>query len=234
MNYELGDLRFMFGDRSKLTKELDKYTILNPATGKRTPKPAAAPEPPQTKAQELFQGQNNPKKQKHKKKVRIEQWVEITMENGVVKTELFPSNEVLIKEGQAKWPPPEIVYRRLNFVDGIPDVYAWAGIKDENHRKWGGCGLQRMTVDTWLAQIEEEAQRTDGHLSPVINLARPVDAGECSCEACQRGYKYEEENVDITELMAELRAAQPNPDLRAAAAAAYYLSPETQSEPETK
>jgi hypothetical protein len=221
MSHKVDGLELILGRSAEFIKELDKNTTLNPATGKRTPKNLAAPEPPQTKAQELFQGQNNPKKQKHKKKVRIEQWVEITMENGVVKTELFPSNEVLIKEGQAKWPPPEIVYRSLNFVDGIPDVYACAGIKDENHRKWGGCGLQRMTVDTSLAQIEEEATRTDGHLSPVINLPRPSDAGECSCESCLQGYDYEEENVDITELMAKLRAAQPNADLRAAEAACF-------------
>ena len=223
-NYDFDSRQFEFGDSSKLTKELDKHTTLNYATGKRTPKAIAAPEPaPKTKAQELFQGQNNLKKQKHKKKVRMEQWVEITIEDGVVKTELFPSNEVLIKEGQAKWPPPELVYRRLNFVDGIPDVYAWVGIDDENHRKLGGLAIQRMSVDTWLDQIEEEARRTDGHLSPVICLPRSRDNGECFCPTCQQGYEDEEANLDITAYMAELRAAQPDADLRAAEASRQAL-----------
>jgi hypothetical protein len=187
-------------------KLLDQYTTLNPLTGKRTAKPAAVPEPPKTKAEQLFQGQHNPKKNKHKKRIRLEQWVEITMENGFVKTELFPSNEVLIQEGKAMWPAPEYVYRRLNFVDGIPKMYEWAGVKDENHRKWGGCGLQRMTINTWLNLIEEEAKRGDGHLNPVVNLGRPRDLGECSCESCQFAYELEDSGSTVDEYIAKMKA----------------------------
>jgi hypothetical protein len=211
MSHNLQGLESLLHQNAEFRKVLDKHTTLNFATGKRTPNPLPLPEPPKSKAQQLFQGQDNPKKQNVKKKVRLEQWVEITIEDGVVKTELFPSNEVLIKEGQAKWPPPEIIYRRLNFVDGIPDNYAWAGINDENHRKWGGCGLQRMTVDTWLGVIEEEARRGDGHLIGVVNLPRPRDMGECLCESCQRGYLIEDGALDPGEFFTKMASAGTQP-----------------------
>ena len=84
------------------------------------------------------------------------------------------------------WPPPEFVYRRLNFPNGIPHQYDWVGVIDENHRKLGGCGIQRMEVDTWLQVIEREAKREDGHIGPtgVGNLPRPKQTGGCECATC--------------------------------------------------
>ena len=153
---------------------------------RKSKKEPAAPEPVKSRAHLLFQGQNNPKKQAHKKRPRLEQWVEVrTAEDGTVTTELYPSNAELIEDGKEMWPAPEIVYRRINFVEGVPPEYYWAiGEEDEQARQFGGCGIQRMTIDTWLDVIERESLRPDGHIGPtgVGNLPRPD--GKCSCPVC--------------------------------------------------
>jgi hypothetical protein len=144
------------------------------------------PEPPKTRAQALFQGQSHPKKRK--KIVRMEQWVEVRIRDGQTVTRLYPSNDELIKCGQRMLPPPEFVYRRINFPDGIPPEYNWAGPKNEIHRERGGCGIQRMSVDTWLNVIDREKSREDGHIGPtgVGNLPRPQEHGPCACPTCTR------------------------------------------------
>ncbi len=143
-------------------------------------KPAEAPK---TRGAEMFQGQNHPKKMR--KIVTMEQWAEITVEDGKTVTQVIPSNAQLIEEGKAMLPPPDLVYRRMNFVDGIPPEYHWA-TQDEERRRLGMCGLQRMTVDTWLDVIEREEAAGTGHLGPtgVGNLPRPKERGGCDCEVC--------------------------------------------------
>jgi len=141
--------------------------------------------PPKTKAQLLFQGQKHPKKQK--KIVRLEQWVEVRIIDGKTVTQLYPSNDKVIQNGQKMWPPPEFVYRRLNFPDGIPEEYLWTVIDPTPETlKRGGCGIQRMSVDTWLDVIEREKLRDDGHIGPtgVGNLPRPQETGGCNCPTC--------------------------------------------------
>ena len=116
-------------------------------------KAAAEEAEPLSKAELLFQGQRS--KKKRKKIVYLDQWVEVEVSpSGKTVTTAYPSNEILIADGQKKWPPPEFVYRRFNFVDGVPEEYAWA-TDDETTRQLGGMGMQRMTVDTWLDLIEE-------------------------------------------------------------------------------
>ena len=140
-----------------------------------------------TPAQQLFQGQNHAKK---RRKIPVmEQWVEVTVEDGATVTTLYPPNEVLIREGKAMDPPPELVYRRLYFVNGIPPEYLWA-VKQQDTEKQvrGGSGVQRMTVDTWLEVIEREKASGSPHLGPtgVGNLPRPRDRGGCDCEVCTK------------------------------------------------
>jgi hypothetical protein len=120
-------------------------SICTPGEGKHAVEPK--PETPKSRGKALFQGQLSPKKLKKIK--TLEQWVEITVEDGKTVTRLYPSNEQLIKDGQKMWPPPDLIYRRLNFVNGIPEEYRWtvrAG--DEARMQRGGCGIQRMEVDT--------------------------------------------------------------------------------------
>ena len=128
-----------------------------------------------TPAQKLFQGQKSPKKRK--KIQTLEQWVEIEVsETGKTVTTQYPSNEILIQDGQKKWPAPELVYRRMHFVHGVPHEYAWA-TSDERTRKSGGMGIQRMTVDTWLELIEKEKALGTGHLLPWREFAEAGRAG---------------------------------------------------------
>ncbi|HTU46008.1 MAG TPA: hypothetical protein VMF91_13145 [Bryobacteraceae bacterium] len=151
------------------------------------PKPAkqTRPEqPPKTPAQQTFQGQNHPKKQR--KIPLLEQWVQITVEDGRTVTRLFPPNEKLIEQGQTMDPPPELVYRRLEFIGGIPPEYHWSSSSHPERFQTGGAGIQRMTADTWLEVIEREKASGTGHIGPtgVGNLPRPKERGGCDCEIC--------------------------------------------------
>ncbi len=94
-----------------------------PRNGQSEPKAREAKEkavaPALTEAQQVFGGQKSKKQQK--KIVILDQWVEIEiLPNGKTFTALSPSNEILIQDGQKKWPPPEMVYRRMHFVNGVP------------------------------------------------------------------------------------------------------------------
>ncbi len=136
-----------------------------------------------TAAQMLFQGQLHPKKQR--KIAVLDQWIEVTVEDGKTVTTLHPPNDELIKAGQRMLPPPEMVYRRFNFVGPVPPEYLWA-TKDPIMLANGGMGIQRMYVDTWLELIEKEKALGTGHLGPtgVGNMPRPMERGGCDCEVC--------------------------------------------------
>ncbi len=123
-----------------------------------------------------------------------EQWLEVRIVDGVTTTYYIPSNDDLIEELEKKEVEPKMVYRRLNFPDGLPPEYAWTNL----HRpetcelgqagRWcpkcivkerGGQGLQRMTWDTWLQVIEREKQTPGRHAGPtgVGNLPTPKERG---------------------------------------------------------
>ena len=137
---------------------------------------------PASRSKTLFQGQYHPKKLR--KIPVLDQWVEIAVKDGKTVTTLYPSNEKLIREGQIMLPPPEMVYRRLNFVNGVPPEYYWT-TRDEETRTYGGMGIQRMTVDTWLDVIEREKVDPESHIGPCGgNLPRPQERGGCDCPVC--------------------------------------------------
>jgi hypothetical protein len=189
-------------DRIQMAEKLDKVLTRknqlereNEELKKRLPQPEVGPlgditrknpfgaVEEKTKAQKLFQGQLHPKKQR--KIPVLEQWIEVTLEDGNTVTRLFPSNELLIKRGQKMLPPPELVYRRLNFPNGVPEEYTWT-THDPMTRERGGMGIQRMDVDTWLEVIEREKALGTGHVGPTGagNLPRPMARGGCDCEVC--------------------------------------------------
>ncbi len=127
---------------------------------------------------------DRPSTQKKPCKLQIlEQSVEITVEDGKTVTELYPPNEDFIEEVKTTTPPPDLIYRRLNFVDGVPPEYRWS-TDDEEKWRFGGRGIQRMTVDTWFQAIEREKQDPAGHLTPVGNLPRPKERPGCDCPVC--------------------------------------------------
>lgn len=142
--------------------------------------------PPKTAAETLFSGNKDPKKQKKKIQV-LDQWVEITIEDGKTNTKLVPTNDELIERGKRMYPPPDLVYRRLNFVHGVPPEYYWT-TDDPDIRRLGGHGIQRMTVDTWLKVIEDEKKNPEGHIgtTPDGNLPRPKERGGCDCPVCAK------------------------------------------------
>jgi hypothetical protein len=127
---------------------------------------------PLTRAQGMFQGQNSPKKRK--KYTRLEQWVEVRIEDGNTVTKLYPSNEDLIEEGKEMLPPPDLIYRRINFPDGVPPEYYWAS-SDEQFRKYGGWGIQRMRVDTCWTRSTRNA--SEGRACRAIDGAEFTAAG---------------------------------------------------------
>ncbi len=170
-------------DRSAMKLEMGK--LRDEVQKLKAQQPTPKSETPLTQAQKLFQGQKSPKKRK--KIQTLEQWVEIEVSpTGKTVTTQHPSNEILIQDGQKKWPPPELVYRRMHFVNGVPHDYAWA-TSDERIRKAGGMGIQRMRVDTWLELIEKEKALGTGHILPCGgNLPRPEERGGCDCPTCSK------------------------------------------------
>jgi hypothetical protein len=124
------------------------------------------------------------RKPKQRKIVTLEQWVEINRHEGKTVTTLYPSNGEMIKQLAEMDPPPELVYRRMNFREGVPEEYYWA-TKDPERRQWGGHGIQRMTVAWWLTMLAKETANGDGHLQPCDEpMPRPKERGGCDCPVC--------------------------------------------------
>lgn len=169
-------------EKEESKKEEAQAKPASKRTSEQAPAKAAAPTP-------FFAGQNSPKKMR--KIPILEQWVEVTVQDGKTMTRVVPTNEEAIEKGKRMWPAPELVYRRFNFVDGVPEEYYWT-TDDEQTRKYGGRGIQRMTVDTWLEMIQDE---TPGmHLTPTpkgtVNLPRPKERGGCDCPVCTKNQEF--------------------------------------------
>ena len=158
------------------------------------PPPPPAAEPPAAKSR----SQSSAKSKKPEKLSTLEQWVEVTIEDGQTITRLFPSNQIMQERAQEMPALPDLVYRRFHFVEGVPHEYDWVGLEEEQ-RHLGGCGIQRMTFETWQAVIAREAPEisrgkgyvssvSPGHLGPtgVGNLPRPKERGGCECPTCTR------------------------------------------------
>jgi len=128
----------------------------------------------------------------------VEQWLEVTITEGVTRTEYLPPNEELwdeIQEALEKGEPePQMVYRRMNFPNGVPVEYGWTNMHRQEQCEttqaggWcarcqveerGGCGIQRMTYETWKQVIEREKETPGQHAGPtgVGNLPTPKERG---------------------------------------------------------
>jgi hypothetical protein len=107
---------------------------------------------------------------------------------------LTPANDKLRKQVETMDPQAELVYRRLNFPEGVPKEYAWTG-PDENMRRYGGGGVQRMTLETWLELSLSEELKGGGHIGPTGkgNLPRPKEHGGCECPSCRANAEAVEE-----------------------------------------
>ena len=124
----------------------------------------------------------------------LEQWLGIRVTDSVTTTEYVPTNAELRKMGEESEAVPQMVYRRMNFPDGVPVEYKWTNSHEvESCEKtlkgeWceqcapflhGGAGIQRMTYETWLEISEKEELREGGHagITGVGNLPRPKERG---------------------------------------------------------
>jgi hypothetical protein len=126
--------------------------------------------------------------QKPEREIRLaEQWVEVRVdEKGKTVTTKHPPDEELRERVKALDPGRDLVYRRLNFVDGVPREYEWA-MHDPAVRESGGAGVQRMRPEVWAEQIEREARVGKGHLLGCKSVPRPEERGGCQCPTCEGG-----------------------------------------------
>jgi hypothetical protein len=116
--------------------------------------------------------------------ITLEQWAEIEVDAGRTVTTLYPSNAELWKKGQDMDPPPDLVYRRINFRTGVPLEYQWT-TSDPLRRSRGGHCIQRMSLETWLRISVEEEGKWGKHLGPCGGiLPRPKERGACDCPQC--------------------------------------------------
>jgi hypothetical protein len=125
-------------------------------------------------------------KKKKDRTLVVGQWFEIEVVAGVTRTTAYPSNEevekLIAEKEEATGRPVELVYRRLNIINGIPDEYKWT-TDDPLKHKFGGLSVQRLRVADWRKHIIEEA---GGHLMPShFHMPRPEDRGGCDCQACR-------------------------------------------------
>ena len=74
-------------------------------------------------------------------------WIDIEVVEGEMVVSYYPPNEELLDKGKRMAPPPTMVYRRFHFVDHVPPEYAWT-TSDPETMKFGGLGIQRMSLDT--------------------------------------------------------------------------------------
>jgi hypothetical protein len=77
----------------------------------------------------------------------------------------------------------DLVYRRFNFVHGVPAEYRWA-TDDPRQIRYGGHAIQRLRLQDWKNLIALEA---GGHMQKCDTyMPRPEYAGGCECDACRQ------------------------------------------------
>ena len=123
----------------------------------------------------------------------LEQWVDITRgEDGEGITAVEPSNEQLLEDLAVMKPPAEMVRRQFYFHDGVPDEYAWC-CQTAEERDTRTYGVQRITIETWLAALEHE--KAVGRLIDTgKDLPPPNQISDCPCWCliCQRNIAIRE------------------------------------------
>ena len=131
----------------------------------------------------------------------LDQWVDVTIEEGRAVTRLEPSNEQLFEDRETMKPPPEQVRRRFVFHDGVPEEYGWCAGLYEQVKGRMKYGVQQMTIKTWLQAVEREKAAGTGHLGDAgEDLPDPKRRGWCWCTVCARttetGWRRERESEE--------------------------------------
>jgi hypothetical protein len=123
-------------------------------------------------------------KKNNKRFIRHEQWIEIEIREGKTVTLFYPPNAEFEELRLKMDPPPDMIYRRFNFVHGVPLEYMWIEPTPEFH-KYGGMFLQRITVAEWPDIVEEEKWLGNKlAVSARFPQPRPEVLGPCPCARC--------------------------------------------------
>jgi hypothetical protein len=98
--------------------------------------------------------------------IRVEQVVEIEVEDGECITTCYPSNEELIENAAKRSAPPLYIARLMMFPNGfVPAEYAWTQPvrieEGETPRK-----TQRILWQHWLELVQREESTDTGHIRP--------------------------------------------------------------------
>lgn len=123
-------------------------------------------------------------KRKLPKPITHEQWIEVTRKDGQTITTLYPPNAEFERLRLEMDPPAELIYRRYNFVHGVPAEYLWTN-PSLNARMHGGAYLQRMKVEDWTSLLDLELREGNTIARPCNNAQRrPAAYGPCPCRRC--------------------------------------------------
>ncbi len=123
------------------------------------------------------------KKFKKKMPIQLEQWIEIKVEDNTTVSIFYPSNKELTEILNEMDPKPDLIYRRLNFVDGVPLEYGWANASPE-FKQYGGMFVQRVLPEEWPHLMKRESF-SDGHaVGARYPQPRPEAWGPCPCPDC--------------------------------------------------
>jgi hypothetical protein len=123
-------------------------------------------------------------KKTNKRFIRHEQWIEIMRVNGKTVTLFYPPNEEFEKLRLQMDPPPHMIYRRLNFIHGVPPEYEWTS-PTPDIRRFGGHYLQRITLEEWPVLFKAELLEGNRRVIPALNAQpRPPELGPCPCALC--------------------------------------------------
>ncbi len=81
------------------------------------------------------------------------QYIDVEVENGKTISDIGPSNEEILQQSTTMDPPPQLIYRNLNFQNGtIPPEYQWVKLELGDTR----APCQELPFDEWLVIIERE------------------------------------------------------------------------------
>ncbi len=121
---------------------------------------------------------------KAKRFIRHEQWIEIEQREGKTVTIYYPPNQEFEELRLKMDPPPDMIYRRLNFIHGVPLQYSWID-PSPDFQKYGGLFLQRVTVEEWPSILALEQRPGNQHvISARFPQPRPEVLGPCPCARC--------------------------------------------------
>ncbi len=124
-------------------------------------------------------------KSQTKRPIQLEQWIEIMIEKNRTVSTYYPSNEEVAQILRKMNPKPDLIYRRLNFVDGVPVEYNWTS-PSPTFKQFGGMWVQRLLPQEWPHLMKRE-RKSNGHaLGARYPQPRPEAWGPCPCPECTK------------------------------------------------